>query len=80
MRLNCLKLITSTRQEYAELAIALATNPEKLAAIKYRLSQNRLTKPLFNTQLFTRHIEQAYETMYERHQARLPPDHIYVSP
>ena len=72
------ELITSTRQEYAELAIELATKPEKLAAIKNKLSQNRLTKPLFNTQLFTQHIEQAYEVMYERYQANSPPENIYV--
>jgi len=73
------ELITSTRQEYFELAITLATGPEKLAAIKHRLSQNRLVKPLFKTQLFTRHIEQSYEAMYERYQADLPPENIYVS-
>ena len=72
------ELITSTRQEYADLAIELATNPEKLAAIKHRLLQNRLTKPLFNTQLFTRHIERAYEAMYERYQEGLPPKNIYM--
>ena len=73
------ELITSTRQEYAQLAIELATNTEKLAAIKHKLSQNRLTKPLFNTQLFTLHIEQVYEAMYERYQADLSPQNIYVS-
>jgi predicted O-linked N-acetylglucosamine transferase (SPINDLY family) len=73
------ELITSTRQEYFELAVALATDPGKLAAIKHRLSQNRLAKPLFKTQLFTRHIEQSYEAMYERYQADLPPENIYVS-
>jgi protein O-GlcNAc transferase len=55
-------------------------NPEKLAAIKHTLLQNRLTKPLFNTQLFTRHIEQSYVAMHERYQAGLPPEHIYVPP
>ncbi len=71
-------LITATQQEYEELAIELATNSVKLAAIKNKLSQNRLTKPLFNTQLFTRHIERAYKAMYERLQAGLPPESIYV--
>jgi predicted O-linked N-acetylglucosamine transferase (SPINDLY family) len=72
------ELITSTRQEYTELAIALATNPKQIAALKHRLSQNLLTKPLFNTQLFARHVEQAYEAMYERYQSGLPPENIYV--
>jgi protein O-GlcNAc transferase len=72
------ELITKTQEDYERLAIALATDRNKLALIKARLAQNRLTTPLFNTQLFTRHIEHAYELMYERHQKGLPPDHIYV--
>jgi predicted O-linked N-acetylglucosamine transferase (SPINDLY family) len=73
------ELITSTPQAYEALAIELATNPEKLAAIKRKLANNRLTTPLFDTQTFTRHIEAAYTIMHERYQANLPPDHIYVS-
>jgi protein O-GlcNAc transferase len=73
------ELITSTPQAYESLAIELAKNPERLAGVKQKLSQNRLTKPLFDTQLFTRHIEKAYTAVYERYQASLPPDHIYVA-
>jgi predicted O-linked N-acetylglucosamine transferase (SPINDLY family) len=73
------ELITSTSQAYEALAIELATDPEKLAAIKRKLANNRLTTPLFDTQMYTRHIEAAYAAMYERYQADLPPDHIYVS-
>lgn len=72
------ELITSTPQAYEDLAIELATNPEKLAAIKDKLANNRLTTPLFDTQRFTRHIEAAYTAMYEQFQANLPPDHIDV--
>jgi predicted O-linked N-acetylglucosamine transferase (SPINDLY family) len=72
-------LVTTTPQAYEELAIELATNPQKFAALKTRLSQNRLTTPLFDTQRFTRDIEAAYTAMYERHRADLPPEHIYVS-
>jgi protein O-GlcNAc transferase len=72
------ELITLTRQEYESLAIELATNPEKLAGIKRKLTDNRLTTPLFDTNLFTKHIEAAYTAMYERHQAGLAPDHIII--
>ena len=58
--------------------MSLRLDPEKLAAIKRKLASNRLTAPLFDTQLFTKHIEAAYAAMYERYQAELPPDHIYV--
>jgi predicted O-linked N-acetylglucosamine transferase (SPINDLY family) len=72
------ELITTTRDAYEALAIELASNPAKLASIRQKLSDNRLTTPLFDTTLFTKHIEAAYTAMYERHQAGLPPDHIHV--
>ena len=72
------ELITSTTQGYEALAIELATSPDKLAAIKQKLASNRLKTPLFDTELFTQHIEAAYTAMYQRYQADLPPDHIYV--
>lgn len=73
------ELIATTRVQHVDLAVELATNSEKLAAAKSKLARHRLTTSLFNTQLFTRHLEAAYETIYERCQAGLPPDHIYVS-
>ncbi|MBJ7503961.1 MAG: hypothetical protein JHC68_07785, partial [Polynucleobacter sp.] len=61
---------------YEALAIELATNSQKLAAIKEKLSDNRLTAPLFNTPLFTKNIEAAYTQMYQRYQADLTPHTI----
>jgi protein O-GlcNAc transferase len=72
------ELITATPEAYEQMAIDLATHPEKLAIIKRKLAGNRLAAPLFNTKLYTRHIEAAYIAMHERHQAGLPPDHIVV--
>jgi len=73
------ELVTTTLEAYEALAIDLATHPGKLAAIKNKLANNRLTTPLFDTKLFTKHIEAAYTAMYERHQAGLPPEHIVIS-
>ena len=73
------ELITTTLEAYEQTAIDLAMQPEKLAAIKRKLANNRLTAPLFDTKLFTGHIEAAYNAMYERHQAGLAPDHIFVA-
>ena len=72
------ELITTTQEAYEALAIDLATHPEKLSVIKRKLAKNRLTTPLFDTKLFTKHIEAAYTAMYQRHQAGLPPDHIVI--
>jgi protein O-GlcNAc transferase len=73
------ELITTTPADYERLAIDLATNPDRLAAIKGKLANNRLTTALFDTGLFTRHIEAAYTAMYARHQAGLAPNHIAIS-
>ena len=43
------ELITETEQDYEALILKLATNPTKLAEIKVKLANNRLTQPLFNT-------------------------------
>ena len=72
------ELITTTLEAYEEMAIDFATHPEKLAIIKRKLAENRLTTPLFDTKRFTRHIEAAYIAMYDRYQAGLPPEHIIV--
>jgi predicted O-linked N-acetylglucosamine transferase (SPINDLY family) len=72
------ELIARSRTEYEKLAIELANSPAKLRKIREKLTTNRLTMPLFNTQLFTRHLEGAYEAMYDRYQAGLAPDHITV--
>jgi predicted O-linked N-acetylglucosamine transferase (SPINDLY family) len=72
------ELITTTLGDYEELAIELATVPEKLAVIKHRLAANRLTTPLFDTRHFTGHIEAAYVAMFDRYGAGLAPDHIEI--
>jgi predicted O-linked N-acetylglucosamine transferase (SPINDLY family) len=73
------ELVTHSAEEYEALAVELARHPEKLRAIRAKLAEDRLTAPLFDTQLYTRHIETAYEAMHRRRQAGLPPDHIEIS-
>jgi predicted O-linked N-acetylglucosamine transferase (SPINDLY family) len=70
------ELITNTRAEYETLAIELSKNPPKLAEIKKRLVEKRLTTPLFDGTLFTKNLEAAYIKMLERYQAGLEPDHL----
>ena len=70
------ELIAQTEAQFERLAIELASDPGRLAAVTAKLAQNRFTQPLFDTSLYARHLEQAYETMLRRHQDGLPPDHI----
>ena len=72
------ELITGSNEEYEALALQLATDTEMLAGYKRRLQANRLSCPLFDSDLFTRHLEAAYQTMQQRRLSGLPPDHIDV--
>ena len=73
------ELITSTQSQYEALAIELANNPVKLKSIKNKLDTNRLLMPLFDTTLFSKHLESAYKRMFERYEADLMPDHIFIT-
>ena len=70
------ELIATTPEAYERMAVELARDPKKLAVVKRKLGENRLTTPLFDTKLFTRHIEAAYTAIYQRHQAGLAPDQV----
>lgn len=72
------ELITKSTTEYEAKAIELGCNPEKLKEIKQQLQLNRNTRPLFNTPLFTRNIESAYITIYQRYQDDVAPEHLRV--
>jgi predicted O-linked N-acetylglucosamine transferase (SPINDLY family) len=70
------ELITSTQQQYEQLAIELASSPQRLAAIRARIQDNRLTRALFDTPRFARNLEAAYTAIHARYQAGEPPDPI----
>ena len=74
------ELIKTTSEAYEQAAVELARHPDKLAHLKRKLAENWRTAPLFDTALFTKHIEAAYTGMYERYQAGLAPDHMCVPP
>lgn len=73
------ELVTSSQDDYERLAVELATQPERLNALREKLAVNRLTTPLFDTERFTRHLEQAYAAMHARRKAGQKPEHIVVS-
>jgi protein O-GlcNAc transferase len=73
------ELITSEREQYERVAVDLATDPDKLQAIKAKLAHNRLTTALFDTKLYTRNVERAYQVINQRQREGLPPEHIVIS-
>ena len=81
--LDCIgmpELVTHTARDYEQLALELASDPMRLAAVKAKLAANRLTTPLFDSENFARDIEHAYDLAYDRRAAGLPADHFRVDP
>lgn len=61
------ELIASDPDAYETLALHLANHRDELAALRRRLSANRLSAPLFDCGRFTTHLETAYEVMWAIH-------------
>lgn len=60
------ELVSRTLAEYEQKAIELATQPEKLAALKERLRSNIAASALFDSDAYTRHFEQLLLTLQPR--------------
>ncbi|OGT01289.1 MAG: hypothetical protein A2143_07055 [Gallionellales bacterium RBG_16_57_15] len=63
------ELVTVTWEEYFNLAYILATQPEKLKAVREKLARGRLSSPLFDTVQFTRDLESLYLKMWGQYQS-----------
>lgn len=74
------ELVAADDSAYCNLAVELAEDAAKRAAIRARLKANRLLQPLFDTDRFTRHLERAYEMMADRARNGLSADHLDVDP
>jgi predicted O-linked N-acetylglucosamine transferase (SPINDLY family) len=74
------ELIAPDLAGYEALALELATMPGRLAEMRTRIEQNRDACPLFDTDRFRRHIEEAYLMMHERHARGLNPASFDVVP
>jgi protein O-GlcNAc transferase len=72
------ELIATNLTDYENIAIELAGSPDKLKRLRFKLAENKLIAPLFNTRLFAGNLECAYEQMYNRHLSNQPVDHIFI--
>jgi len=67
------ELITDSPAEYEALALALAQDPQRLSALKSHLNRGRMSFPLFDTDLFCRGLEAAFEAIHKRQHQGLSP-------
>jgi predicted O-linked N-acetylglucosamine transferase (SPINDLY family) len=67
------ELITEDLAAYEALAIALASDRERLASLRRHLIEGRTRFPLFDTRRFTRHFEACLQHMVDRQRRGLAP-------
>lgn len=72
------ELVTHNLDDYEAKALELASAPEVLGEIRARLTRNRSTSALFDTDRFRRHLEAAFRTMWERTERGEPPTSFAV--
>jgi predicted O-linked N-acetylglucosamine transferase (SPINDLY family) len=74
------EMVTDSIASYEALALELAQSPKMLNDLKARLKRDGRSQALFDTARFTRDLERAYLTMWERSQKGEPPAHFAVGP
>jgi predicted O-linked N-acetylglucosamine transferase (SPINDLY family) len=74
------ELVTDSLAGYEALALELARDPARLAAITARLRASRDASPLFDMPRWTRDLERAFAHMAARARAGLPPEGIDLAP
>ena len=67
------ELVTTSLAQYEALALALAQDPARNAAVKAKLAAALPHCALYDTERYCRHLEAAYVAMWERQQLGEPP-------
>ena len=73
------ELITESTAAYEALAMTLARDTSALSARRAKLAEQRDIAPLFDTEWFTRNLESAYVTMWQRAQSGMPAESFAVA-
>jgi predicted O-linked N-acetylglucosamine transferase (SPINDLY family) len=73
------ELVTGSLEEYESLAFELATDSNAMRAIREKLGVKIRESSLFDAKCFTRHLEAAYQEIWQRHQNGNKPARISVT-
>lgn len=74
------ELIAMDLEDYEHKAVSLALDRNQLKTLRNKLWHRRSISPLFDTALFTRHIEEAYRQMWQRKKDGLAPASFKIEP
>ncbi|MGB4057320.1 MAG: tetratricopeptide repeat protein, partial [Alphaproteobacteria bacterium] len=61
------ELIAHNIDDYIDLAVKIATSPDKIRALRTGLREKVVASPLMNQKLFTKNMEMAYRQMWKKY-------------
>lgn len=67
------ELVCSSGEQFEAQAVALASTPARLAALRDALQQRKSRSALFDSGAIAAHLEEAYRRVHQRHRAGLQP-------
>ena len=73
------ELVTTTKGEYEDLIVELATDRVRLSEVRSKLARNRLSKPLFDTMRYTKNFENGLKLACDLYARNQKPSDIHVS-
>jgi len=76
--LDLTELIVDNEEAYEAMAIQLGSNSTRYLAIKEKLKYKLSNADLFNTELYTKNLEKAYEKIYQRYLNSRAPEHLII--
>ena len=65
--LNVSELVTKTDEEYKKKIIELSNDHNKLLKIREKISKNIFKEALFDSNLYTKNLEETYQIIYENY-------------
>ena len=74
------ELVAGSLADYEAIALALAHDPDRMAAVKAKLAANRADSPLFAIAPYTRHLEAAFLKMWDIHRSGQGPTGFCIDP
>ena len=72
------ELITYSNKEYIDKAVQIANDENYLKSLKQKLISSKDTNPLFDSESYTKKLEQVYEIVFKRHFSDQNPEDIYL--
>lgn len=78
IRLGLDDLVTRSPAEYVRRALELVRDPARLGALRDQLARERLLRPVFRTDRYTRDLETAYGRMVDLARSGEPPQSFAV--